>query len=325
VIQRLSIARFKSVKALDLECRKVNVFIGAPDTGKTNILDALTFISCLGWQRDPSAQLRLNETPGFNSLFYRQFFDEPLSIQFDGDGIEATIGGQDRALSMKVHGLADRLKLKWGRGAGVPSYHRIRAYNYSSSEVWQYRAPEPHGEKIILPPVGENLLYIARHNSRVYDLLKETVSGLAWKLRFDQSQQKFYLSEVRGDEILDYNFGLLSDSLKRLFFYGAIMISSSDAVLVFDEPDVFAFPPYPKMLGEMVAQDASNQFFITTHNPYFLAGVVQKTPAEQLGLFVCSRDPEGATQVKRLSPDEVSRVVEQGASVFFNLDEFVSP
>ena len=44
-VGQLHISRFKSIRSLDLACRKVNVFIGPPDTGKTNILDALTFLS----------------------------------------------------------------------------------------------------------------------------------------------------------------------------------------------------------------------------------------------------------------------------------------
>jgi AAA15 family ATPase/GTPase len=43
MIKKLSIKGFKSVRQLDLDCRRVNVFIGEPNTGKTNILEALAF------------------------------------------------------------------------------------------------------------------------------------------------------------------------------------------------------------------------------------------------------------------------------------------
>jgi len=73
----------------------------------------------------------------------------------------------------------------------------------------------------------------------------------------------------------------------------------------------------------MIANDASNQLFLTTHNPYFLAGIVEKTPADRLADFVCYRDPEGGTATQLLTPSDVSRVIEYGSSVFFNLDEFL--
>lgn len=74
MIETLSIERFKSIKSLAIPCRKVNVFIGAPDTGKTNILEALGFPCGLGWGWSLGASLRLRSELGFDPLFYRQFF-----------------------------------------------------------------------------------------------------------------------------------------------------------------------------------------------------------------------------------------------------------
>jgi hypothetical protein len=233
-------------------------------------------------------------------------------------------GGQDRQLEISLLSIKRTLRLGFGGCDTVDQLDWIRFYSYTGSEHWQYSTGYRHGTTQVNPPHGYNLLYIARHNSRVYDFLKDTVANLNWKLRFDQVQKTFRLSEVRKDEILDYNLDLLSDSLKRFFFYSAILLTSENATLVLDEPDVFAFPPYPKTLGEMIGADRSNQFFLTTHNPYFLSGVVAKTPAEDLALFVCSRDSEGSTAAKLLSAEDVSRVIEQGASVFFNLNDFLS-
>src|SRR5439155_5500139 len=80
MITQLSIDRFKSMRSLSIPCRKVNVFIGAPDTGKTNILEALYFLSRLGWGWPLDTSLRLRAELGFDPLFYRQFFDQPFQI-----------------------------------------------------------------------------------------------------------------------------------------------------------------------------------------------------------------------------------------------------
>lgn len=65
MISRLSLERFKSVRALALECRRVNLFIGAPDTGKTNILEALCLLSNIGWGLPLEASLRVSQEFGF--------------------------------------------------------------------------------------------------------------------------------------------------------------------------------------------------------------------------------------------------------------------
>jgi len=341
VIETLSIERFKSIKSLSIPCRKVNVFIGAPDTGKTNVLEALYFLSRLGWGLPLDTSLRLRPELGFDPLFYRQFFDRPFQIslhlgsppaahQAQQVTVNAAIaGGPGRALEISAPPY-ESLTVNFGGAWHItplplplPPLDWIRLYSYRTSEDWQYNSGYHLGTKAVTPPHGHNLLYIARHNGRVYEFLKDIVAGLNWKLRFDQAQHTFRLSEVRQDEILDYNLDLLSDSLKRQFFYGAILHSSEEVTLVFDEPDVFAFPPYPKALGEMIGADRSNQFFLTTHNPYFLTGLVEKTPAEHLALFVCYRDKEGGTGAKLLSQEDIAKIVELGASVFFNLDDFI--
>jgi len=333
VIQTLSIERFKSIKSLSIPCRKVNVFIGAPDTGKTNILEALYFLSRLGWGWPLDTSLRLRAELGFDPLFYRQFFDQPFQISLqlvDPPAAHhaqqltvkaAIVGGPDRRLQIATPSYGSP-EVGFGGSYHMPALDWIRFYSYTTSEHWQYNSGHHRGTKEITTPHAYNLLYIARHNARVYEFLKDTVAGLNWKLRFDQAQRTFRLSEVRQDEILDYNLDLLSDSLKRQFFYGAILHSSENVTLVFDEPDVFAFPPYPTALGEMIGADRSNQFFLTTHNPYFLAGIVGKTSVDNLALFVCYRDKEGSTGAKLLSQEDTAKVVELGASVFFNLEDF---
>jgi AAA15 family ATPase/GTPase len=48
MITKLIVSNFKSVRQLDIDCKKVNLFIGEPNTGKSNILEALGFIGWLG-------------------------------------------------------------------------------------------------------------------------------------------------------------------------------------------------------------------------------------------------------------------------------------
>jgi len=320
MIQKLSVQRFKSIRSLSIDCRKVNLFIGAPDTGKTNILEALYFMSRLGWNFPLDTSLRLSQEFGFDHLFYRQFFDQPFEIALDNKKLKGTIEGQDRHLI--IDNMGNRIVVTFGSSCHLPEYEWIRIYSYLGSEHWQY-ASTKHGDRIVTPPHGSNLMYLARHHSQVYDFLKETVAELDWKLRFDAAHKKFRLSEVRKEEILDYSLDLLSDSRKRLFFYGSIILTSENATLVWDEPDVFAFPPYPKILGEMIAHDASNQFFLSTHNPYFLSAVLEKTPAEKLSLFVCYRNQDGSTEAKHLGHEKVQQVIEWGASAFFNLEDLI--
>jgi hypothetical protein len=321
LIETLSIARFKSIGSLSIECRKVNLFIGAPDTGKTNILEALHLLSRLGWQLPLDHSLRLDSVVGFETLFHNQFVDHPFEIVVrSGERHEVVRGMAAPGRSLRLDSRGGSVNVAFGHAPFLPQFQSIRFYAFTSARDWSYSAGRNVG--VVEPTSGANLVYLAKHHSKVHEFLKETFSPLGWRLRFDTTQSVFRLSEVKANEILDYNLDVVSDTLKRLFFYGAVLLTSSDATIVLDEPDVWAFPPYPKTLGEMIAADESNQFFLTTHNPYFLSAVVEKTPVDRLALFVCHR-VEGATAVKRLDSTAISRVIEHGASVFFNLDEFL--
>ncbi len=338
MLTSLAVRRFKSIQSLELPCRKVNVFIGPPDTGKTNILEALALLSRLGWGLPLGESLRLDKALGFGALFHRQLFDRPFEIEF------ATLAGSASRLSASVVAPATlpgieaavrgvqalefdtpwaRVQVDFGARRTLPELRAMRAYAYSSSRHWGY-TPGRDGVWV-LPSQGRNLMYVARHHQRVYDFLKDLIAGAGWRLHFDLGAKTVRMADLRGDEIVDYNLDLLSDSLKRFFFYAAVLLTSENATLVFDEPDVFAFPPYPKTLGEMIGQDETNQFFVTTHNPYFLAGVLAKTKLDDLALFVCHRDDNGDTAARLLDAEQVAEAIEQDADVFFNLDAFVSP
>lgn len=45
MIKNLEVINFKSIKNLKLDCKRVNVFIGEPNTGKSNILESLGIFS----------------------------------------------------------------------------------------------------------------------------------------------------------------------------------------------------------------------------------------------------------------------------------------
>ncbi|MEN6620198.1 MAG: AAA family ATPase, partial [Smithella sp.] len=45
MIENLKIEHFKSIESLNIPCNRTNIFIGAPNTGKSNILEALSLFT----------------------------------------------------------------------------------------------------------------------------------------------------------------------------------------------------------------------------------------------------------------------------------------
>ena len=103
--------------------------------------------------------------------------------------------------------------------------------------------------------------------------------------------------------------GMASDTLQRILFYTVAMESNTNSVLVFEEPETHAFPYYTKYLGERIGTDPSNQYFLSTHNPYLLVPLLEKTPKDQVALFA-TQYRNYATTVIPLSEDQIGRLLD---------------
>jgi predicted ATPase len=86
MIRKLSIRSFKSLSEVDLELGRVNVFIGANGSGKSNLLEALGVLGAAADGRvDDEALLRRGVRPGLPSLYKSSFAGEdvPPMIQLE--------------------------------------------------------------------------------------------------------------------------------------------------------------------------------------------------------------------------------------------------
>jgi AAA15 family ATPase/GTPase len=105
-----------------------------------------------------------------------------------------------------------------------------------------------------------------------------------------------------------------------MIFYTIAIESNEDSTLIFEEPESHAFPYYTGQLGERIAFDEKNQYFVATHNPYFLLSVLEKAPKEDVNVFITYfRDYQ--TKVKCLNDEEVPKLMKYDP--FFNLDSFI--
>jgi AAA15 family ATPase/GTPase len=82
-IRKLRIKNFKSIKELDLDCKRINVFIGEPNTGKSNILEIIGLLSHVRYGNGKLANFVRFES--LLDLFYDRNIGDPITIQFDED------------------------------------------------------------------------------------------------------------------------------------------------------------------------------------------------------------------------------------------------
>ncbi len=323
MITKLSISNFKSVRQLDIECKKVNLFIGEPNTGKSNILEALALLSWCGQSgREPLSnyvRFELMQYLFYDGLVADQSVEIRISTkEIDPTGIRVTFNTNLYEIRKWEGNRAFRKVDNRGhyRGSTVFGHTRdIKFFRFKN--LAKYDNKEPGSLK---PPNGKNLFSVVFGSETLRETMKEFYHKYGLKLFMKPHERVFELVKQADDSLISYPYTLTSDTLRRIIFYTVAIASNKDSVLVFEEPESNAFPYYTKYLGERIALDQTNQFFIATHNPYLLSAIIEKARKEDVQVFI-THLKDFKTRVKPLTANQLSELME--ADPFFNLDRFI--
>jgi len=332
MIKNLEIKNFKSIKNLNLECKRINVFIGKPNTGKSNILEALGILS---FGRFCIIGADLKEFVRFeymNNLFYNENLEDSITIKVDDKILEINFDFEKEEF--------------WGRcredvvpkPVPVPTFFSFD-YNYEGKgsascsgfeklpfKFYRFSIKKTFPRKevaFLLPPSGDNLLAILRSHKELRKLVKEIFDEYGLKLKLKPQDNKIEVDKDIEDIIISHPYPLVSDTLQRLIFHLAAIETNKDSIIIFEEPEAHAFPYYTKYLAERIAlDDNNNQYFISTHNPYFLLPIIEKTPKDQVGIFITYFE-DYQTRVKSLSEEDIKEIMDMEIDVFFNIERFL--
>lgn len=326
MIKKLQINNFKSVKKLEIECKKLNVFIGEPNSGKSNIIEALSLQNQDGIQRELSHEIFRYKTIG--DLFYNFDINNPIEVITDQyhTRLEYAIGNDGVILNeFRYH-----LDLETQNGSIIRIYHNGEVQNPTSlkSDVrfYEYKTLQSFSSSHLghlSVPHGSNLPELLLLHEKYKSWVSEFLNSNGLKLTLKPVENDISVSILVGDEIYSYPYFSLSETLQRIIFYTMVISANKDYVLLLDEPDSNTFPFYTKDLAEKIALDESNQFFITTHNPYLLLSLIEKSKEENLNVCITEMK-DHITQASVLSNEQVTRVLDLNSDVFFNFDKILN-
>jgi AAA15 family ATPase/GTPase len=323
MITKLSISNFKSVRQFDIECKKVNLFIGEPNTGKSNILEALALLSWCGQSgQEPLinyVRFELMQYLFYDGLVADQSVEIRISTkEIDPTGIRVTFNTNLYEIRKWEGNRPFRKVDNRGhyRGSTVFGHTKdIKFFRFKN--LAKYDNKEPGALK---PPSGTNLFSVVSGAKALQDIMKDFFEKYGLKLVARHHERTFELQKDVDGWISAIPYTMASDTLRRIIFYTVAIASNKDSILVFEEPESNAFPYYTKYLGERIALDRTNQFFIATHNPYLLQSVIEKARKEDVQVFI-TYFKDFQTHVKPLTSNQLSELME--ADPFFNLDRFI--
>ena len=331
-IEYVHIQNFKSIVDLRLEnCRRINLFIGYPNVGKSNVLEALGLFSVSFLDRGESLN-KLVRVEDAIELFHSSSGLNECVISTDSQKIELrlspglTVCHSDSKGDIYYYFTNDGVRLSnkanFDDLANFDDKSNIKRYTFNSHNQWK-----SDNRKQLLPPFGENIIDVLSHSQDVSDVLnfiKQEFEKGGLQLVLNKKDKSILVQKSMNKEVvLLLPYSSLADTLQRLIFYKAAIASNKNSVLLFEEPEAHAFPPYIQEFTHDIADAKTNQFFIVTHSPFIVNDFLKYEDLRKevaIYLFDYQNDQ---TVVKRLTDEDVSEVYEYGVDLFFNIERYL--
>lgn len=322
-IKSVLIKNFKSVKSVTLsDCRRINVLIGRPNVGKSNILEALAFFyvpyMVNSANKSLKSLLRIENTA---DLFHNGVSSYPIEVETNEDSLivnrEANNG---LAVRITTHGDISKYaftpQLNLSTKKEPAEFPDILAYFFPKNFV-----AESSNSAILLPPSGNNLMETVASLPELKSSLAELFHAYGLKMMFDSGSQQIKAMRENGLDMFLVPFNSLADSLQRLIFYKSAIDSNHNKAICFEEPESHTFPPYISNAVNDIISSKDNQFFITTHSPYVMSALLESA-GNDLAVYIVDME-NNATVVRRLSEQQLQDAYDNGMDMFYNIETYL--
>jgi AAA15 family ATPase/GTPase len=340
-IKNIEIKNFKSIRHVKIDdCRRINVFVGYPNVGKSNILEALGLYSSF---RLIGEQFNFNDicrVKRLSEVFFNKEYRNPVSVNInDSLWLELKLDSNND-LDIRIGNVGEVVNNASVAifSAKVPGQNYRYNYDGPINETafmkvlqavrkYQFKADSANNQKKPLAlsvPYGANLLEVLHNDS----ILRKDIAGLfedyGQRLVIDDDEISFFKYLI-DDTIVRIPYHLVSDTLRRLIFYKAAIYSNKTSVLLFEEPEAHMFPPYiSKFTADVMYDKGDNQFFMTTHSPFVINDFMENLKKEDYSIYVTGYKKEsGETVVRKLTDEELHEIYQYGTDLYLNLENYL--
>jgi AAA15 family ATPase/GTPase len=327
IINHIEINNFKSIRHLELsEFRKINLFIGKPNVGKSNLLEALSLFNSSIFKSE------VRELPSKKIKEFIRFENEP-ELFFEGE-IERKINVNINNLECSI--FKDNIRVleldtndnkysNFVKGFFIEFHTNlntrrpfIKSYSFKTSVKYQ-----KDNNVFLTPPFGKNILQIIESLPNLKQTIINWFRQYNLKIASDSASHSLKVfKKINDDEIFLIPYTSIADTLQRVIFYKTAIQSNENSVLIFEEPEAHSFPPYIVEFTQEVINSATNQFFMATHSPIIVNDFLENA-REDLSIFMVDFK-DGQTVAKALSRDEIEEVYKYGVDLFFNNEAYTA-
>ena len=191
----------------------------------------------------------------------------------------------------------------------------IKFYKFMKHDTFTYPL-----STFLLPPNGSNMFSLVMGNKKLWEIMDRFYKKFGFTIALKPQESTFEIQKQLDNIIFSYPYISTSDTLQRVIFHSIAIESNENSTLIFEEPESHSFPYYTKYLGEKIAFDKTNQYFIATHNPYLLLSILEKVDKSYVNVFI-TYFKKYQTKLKLLKMNQISELMDHDP--FLNLDTFI--
>lgn len=330
-IQNIEISNFKSIKDLKIGgCKKINIFAGKPNAGKSNILEALGMFDLFFNPFERQNFKNFVRYESFSDLFFEGDYSKTSQVKLNTYSIFSFYSIANQILKIQLNSKsskrASQIEYSINGNQERSSYIisdsikkpdlNIRKYSFKiENEIVKF-------SNSLISPFGENISTIISTNPEIRNFVNHFLSVNNLKLLIERGSNNLKIfKEYEDGTVFSLPYNMIADTLQRLIFYKAAIMSNQDSVLLFEEPEAHCFEPYIlEFTNEVKFNENNNQFFMVTHSDFIIQEFLRDEESRNNLQIYLVNNVDGKTEVKKLDAEKNDDVYEYGMNVFFNFD-----
>jgi AAA15 family ATPase/GTPase len=323
-LKNVRIQNFKSLRDVSLKCERINLFVGKPNVGKSNFLEALSLLgpNYLDNQQGFGRPMLRYEQAA--NLFFDQGFLEDEIMVSANKIISSTLKFEQDGFQYEM-----AIKAKGSVSARFSSEGKIHGFEVSKDKIFfpvkhfifpeNQRFTSNSNTLYLVPPYGENFLNVLQSHKNLRKEASSLFEPYGLELLVDSPLSRLEIVKRQDGILFKTPYALVADTLRRYLFHLSAIESNRDSVLLFEEPESHNFPPFIQRLAHRMMEDESNQYFITTHSPFLFNTLVEKS--KDVAVFVVEYE-DFQTKVRRLSEENLREILDYGLNIFTEQELF---
>jgi AAA15 family ATPase/GTPase len=331
-IKHIEIQNFKSIKHCIIDgCKRINVFVGPPNVGKSNILEAMGLMSNFQNLDEFKSTIRYND---IFSLFYNIDTSKNIIVKFDDIEIESKIlvkgviefikqktenknsNSQRSFLNIISHIILNQTKKPF---VAIKHKSNVKYYKFKDD----VKEDEKMSVDVTLDtPNGENIFSIIFQDLKLRKFADDYLQKFSLQFSLNLNTKIITLEKKLENGAIKMSYNMIADTLRRLFFHYTAIKKNLDTILLFEEPESHCYEPYILDITNAIKYDKqNNQYFIVTHSQYIVSEFLRDEESRNnTNIYLVGLDDDGATKVKLIDREISEDVYRYGTNVFFNYD-----